>query len=331
MIARAEAPWTAITTLATVLGCGGASSDDDDGASTVPATAGEGGSTEGATSSEPGTGTGTATDEGPGSEGTATDGTDGGSTSDEPPPGCGSPPVWCPGPSTSWQWQLTGPLDTSLDVAMYDVDLFDNDAGTIADLQAQGRVAICYFSAGSHEDWRPDADQFPAPAIGMPLDGWPGERWLDVRDETVRQVLAARLDLAVSKGCDGVEPDNVDGYSNDTGFPLSAADQLDFNTWLAGQAHMRGLSVGLKNDLDQIGELLPHFDWALDEECMAYDECDRLAPFVDAGKAVFHVEYVDDPAQGPELAAQICPDALDRSFSTLVKGWDLDAWVIPCE
>ena len=64
---------------------------------------------------------------------------------------------------------------------------------------------------------------------------------------------------------------------------------------------------------------------------MAYDECDRLAPFVDAGKAVFHVEYVDDPAQGPELAAQICPDALDRSFSTLVKGWDLDAWVIPCE
>lgn len=251
-------------------------------------------------------------------------------TTGEPPMGCGDPPVWCPGPQTRWHWQLTGTLDTTPDVAMFDIDLFDTAPDSIAALQSEGRVVVCYFSAGSHEEWRPDADQFPPGAIGSPLDEWPGERWLDIRDATVRDLLAARLDLAVTKGCDGVEPDNVDGYTNDTGFPLSGADQLDFNQWLAEQAHLRGLSVGLKNDLDQVEPLLAHFDWSLNEECMAYDECDLLMPFIAAGKAVFHVEYVDDPAQGPDLAAQVCPDALDRSFSTLVKQWDLDAWGIAC-
>lgn len=265
----------------------------------------------------------TADDSGP--TATATDSTG------APPSGCGDPPVWCPAPQTSWHWQLTNAVDTSVDVAMYDIDLFDVDTSTIGDLQRSGRVVICYFSAGSHEDWRPDADAFPDSAIGSPLDEWPGERWLDVRDPDVRDALAQRLDLAVDKGCDGVEPDNVDGYTNGSGFPLTAADQLDFNQWLAEQSHARGLSVGLKNDLDQVEALLPYFDWALNEECMSYDECDRLAPFIDAGKAVFHVEYVDDPADGPARAATVCPDALDRSFSTLIKGWDLDAWQIVCE
>ena len=33
------------------------------------------------------------------------------------------------------------------------------------------------------------------------------------------------------------------------------------------------------------------FDFAVNEECFRYDECDALEPFVTAGKAVFHVEY----------------------------------------
>ncbi len=237
--------------------------------------------------------------------------------------------TWCPTPGTSWQWQLTGTLDTSLDVAMYDIDLFDTPAETIASLHAAGRIVVCYFSAGSHEDWRPDASEFPPAAIGDPLDAWPGERWLDVRDPNVRLLMQARLDLAVEHDCDAVEPDNVDGFANSTGFPLSDADQLDYNRFLATEAHTRGLSIGLKNDLDQIPELVDDFDWALNEECMSYAECDRLAPFVQANKAVFHVEYVDDPSQGPALAEQICPTVPD-GFSTLIKGWDLDTWRVAC-
>lgn len=232
--------------------------------------------------------------------------------------------VWQPAPGTTWQWQLSGAIDTSVDVAMYDVDLFDTSQSVFDQLHADGRTVICYLSAGSWEDWRPDADDFPQEVLGEPLDDWPGERWLDIRQLAVLgPIMAARLDLAASRGCDGVEPDNVDGYANQTGFPLTAADQLAYDTFLATAAHARGLSVGLKNDLEQVAALEPHFDWALDEQCYQFDECDLLEPFVAAGKAVFGVEYSGDPAT-------FCPDAVARGFSWLKKHLALDAWRVDC-
>jgi hypothetical protein len=233
-------------------------------------------------------------------------------------------PVWRPAPGTSWQWQLTKAVDLSVDVRMYDIDLFDASQATIDALHAKGRTVICYFSAGSHEDWRPDASLFPAAAIGAPLDGWPGEHWLDTRSEAVRGVMKQRLDAAAAKKCDGVEPDNVDGYGNGPGFPLTAATQLDYNRFLAGEAHARALSVGLKNDVEQVNQLQPEFDWALNESCLQYDECDTLAPFIRAGKAVFHVEYGD-----AALADTVCPRN-PPGFSTLIKKMDLDAWRVAC-
>lgn len=235
-----------------------------------------------------------------------------------------SPAWWQPAPGTSWQWQLTGDIDTSYDVQMYDIDLFDAPQSKLDELHAAGRIVICYFSAGSWEDWRPDAGQFPTSVLGNDLEGWAGEKWLDIRQlDVLGPLMAARLDLAAQKGCDGVEPDNVDGYANDTGFPLTYQDQLTYNTWLASQAHARGLSVGLKNDLEQIVDLQSYFDWALNEECFTYNECDLLLPFVQANQAVFGVEY--------ELApADFCPQANAMGFSFLKKHWELDAWRVDC-
>ncbi|MBN2340564.1 MAG: endo alpha-1,4 polygalactosaminidase [Deltaproteobacteria bacterium] len=231
---------------------------------------------------------------------------------------------------TTWHWQLTGDIDHSVDVHMYDVDLFNTAADEIALLQAEGRVVICYFSAGTWEDWRPDANQFDTAAIGKTMEEWDDEKWLDVRHESTRTMVEARLDMAVAKGCDGVEPDNMDGYVNSTGFDLSGIDQLNFNRFVALAAHARGLSVGLKNDVDQLDALAGCFDWALNEECFAYDECDLYAPFVSAGKAVFHVEYVDDIEDGPSLADDVCGAPSIEGFSTLVKDWDLTEWYWDC-
>jgi hypothetical protein len=238
--------------------------------------------------------------------------------------------AWQPAPGTSWQWQLTGTVDPAQvpDVQMVDLDLFDAPAETLATLQADGRVVICYFSAGSWEDWRPDADLFPAAAIGDPLDGWEGEAWLDIMDPTVRELVQDRLDLAVDQGCDGVEPDNVDGYDNGNGLGINATEQLDYNRFLADQAHRRGLSVGLKNDLDQLEALEPWFDWALNEECVAYDECDRMAVFTGVDKAVFHVEYVDDWAEAEALESEVCGQA--PLLDTLIKTWDLGPEWLAC-
>ncbi len=231
-----------------------------------------------------------------------------------------------PDVNTSWQWQLTGDVNTSYDVDIYDIDLFDSNATLIDSLHARGIRVVCYFSAGSYEEWRSDADRFPDAVLGNDLDGWAGEKWLDIRAlDILLPIMTDRLDLAAEKGCDGVEPDNVDGYTNDTGFDLTAADQLVYNKHIANEAHRRGLAVGLKNDLDQIGTLEPFFDFALNEQCHEYDECGLLAPFVSAGKPVFNAEYASryvDNDRGERDA--LCDDARDRNFSTLVLPQDLD-------
>lgn len=237
--------------------------------------------------------------------------------------------AWSPPPGTTWQWQLTGALDTSVDAEMFDLDLFDAPQADIDALHARGIKVICYFSAGSYEDWRSDAGQFPVEARGAPLKGWPGEWWIDVMNTEVRAILAARMDHAVTRGCDGVEPDNVDGYANRNGLGLTATEQLDFNRFLADEAHRRGLSVGLKNDLDQLDDLVDWFDWALNEECAAYDECDRLAVFTEgAGRAVFHAEYVDRFAQAEARADAVC--GTGPQLSTLIKTWDLGPERLDC-
>jgi len=66
-----------------------------------------------------------------------------------------------PNISTTWQWQLTGDLNLSYDVDIYDIDLFDTPKETIAELHNANRKVICYFSAGSYENWRPDKNKFP--------------------------------------------------------------------------------------------------------------------------------------------------------------------------
>jgi hypothetical protein len=229
-----------------------------------------------------------------------------------------------PDPLVTWQIQLSGTVNTEYDVELYDIDLFDSSADVINSLHKSGKKVICYFSAGSYEDWRPDASLFLDSDYGNPLDGWAGEWWLDVRSFNVRSIMLKRMDLAVEKGCDGIDPDNVDGYTNNTGFSLTAADQLVYNRFLSCEAHWRNLSVGLKNDLNQVPDLVDSFDFMVNEQCHVYNECDLLKPFIAAGKPVLNIEY--DPVYANNAAdrAQLCDDALSRKFSTLVMPDFLD-------
>lgn len=230
-----------------------------------------------------------------------------------------------PRPGASWQWQLNGELDKSHDVDVYDIDLFDTSKEHIEEFQRRGIKVICYFSAGSYEDWRPDKNDFPQPVLGNILDGWENERWLDIAQVTLlAPIMEGRLDLAKQKGCDGVEPDNVDGYQNESGFSLTYGDQLRYNKWLAREAHRRGLSIALKNDLDQVDDLVDDFDFAVNEQCFAYDECEMLLPFVAQEKAVFGVEYALQ-------LEKFCDKAIAMQFSWLKMDFDLAGGRTPCE
>ena len=220
--------------------------------------------------------------------------------------------------------QLQGKVKTGSAAEVYDIDLYDTSASTIRSLQQSGHKVICYFSAGSYENWRSDAKQFPSAALGKNLDGWAGERWLDVRNATVRTIMKKRLDLAKSKGCDGVDPDNVDGYSNKTGFTFTKADQINYNTFLADQAHARGLVAGLKNATDLVTSLVKKFDFAVVEQCFKYKECSKYSPFINQNKAVLSIEY-------STASNSICSQARTLNFSTAFYNLNLDGSLYkPC-
>jgi len=250
------------------------------------------------------------------------------STPDATTPPAATPPAgerWAPALSDTWQWQLNGSLNTSYVASVYDVDLFDTPQATIDRLHTQGRKVVCYFSAGSGEDWRPDYAGFAASDLGAALSGWAGERWLDTRSASVRSVMAGRLDRAASKGCDGVEPDNVDGYANASGFALSGATQLDYNRWLATQAHARKLAIALKNDLAQLAALQGDFDFAINEQCFELGECAAYADFIALGKPVFNAEYAARyQANTNDARTALCADAQKARIRTLVLAQQLD-------
>lgn len=235
----------------------------------------------------------------------------------------------------SWQWQLQAGVDginTRYDVDVYDIDLFDVPTEVIDQLRTDGRIVIAYFSAGTYEDFRDDAGEFEAADLGGALEDFADERWLDVRSENVRRIMLARLDLAAAKGFDGVEPDNMTGYVDGTGVNLTAADQLDYNRFIAREAHARGLAVGLKNDLEQIPQLVDDFDFAVNEQCHEFDECDAMQPFIDAGKPVFNAEYADEYVADGAARAEVCDAARDLGIQTLVLPVDLDdSFRLACE
>lgn len=240
--------------------------------------------------------------------------------------------------SISWQWQLAEePVDLSLDVDLYDIDLFENDASVVATLHSmqrprltqrpRRRQVICYLSAGSWEEFRPNAGTFPDSVIGNDYDGWAGEKWLDIsKIDLLAPMMRSRLDQCKAKGFDGVEPDNIDGYTNDTGFDLTYQDQLEYNIWLANEAHARGLSIGLKNDADQVADLLPYFDWALTEDCFDQGWCNQMLPFLAAGKPVFAAEYTDT---GMTLN-RLCAQDNSKEFNAMLKHRDLGVYRESC-
>ena len=219
----------------------------------------------------------------------------------------------------SWQWQLSGTVDTTVAADIFDIDLFDTSDAVINTLKSKNKTLVCYFSAGTWEPGRPDSNAIPSSVIGSTVSGWPDEKWLDIRQLSVlRPIMAQRLDLCKARGFHAAEPDNVDGYSNSSGFSLSSADQIAYNKMLASLAHERGLKIALKNDLDQVAALEPFFDFAVNEQCLAYSECSMLKPFVNAGKSVLHVEY---SGSFPGM----CTNSTTTGFSTLKKSLSLGA------
>ncbi|MBI1975560.1 MAG: endo alpha-1,4 polygalactosaminidase [Candidatus Vogelbacteria bacterium] len=236
---------------------------------------------------------------------------------------------WKPKAGILWQIQFAKPpIDTAANPELFDVDLYDTPQSVIDELHKRGQRVICYINMGAWENWREDKGDYPAAVLGKDYQGWPGEKWVDIRAiDSLAPILRRRMDLCKSKGFDGVEPDNVNGYQNDTGFPLTADDQLKFNRFIANEAHKRGLAIGLKNDNEQVGELVDSFDWVVTEGCASDGWCYDMKPFLDKGKPVLQIEYTDTDIK----FQNVCGGYVRDGFSPILKNRELDGWVEQCK
>ena len=232
---------------------------------------------------------------------------------------------YVPAADVRWLAQLDGAVDVQQDAQLFYLDAEQQTPDDLATLRAEGRHYLCYLSAGSLEAFRQDSQDFPDTAIGNALADFPQERWLDVRDATVRELMAKRVMALAAFGCAGVPPSSLAVHAADTGFDLTLTDALDYARWLAERIHAAGMSAGLTGPTQLTSELWPTFDFGLALGCVSGTGCTEYAPFERAKKTVLHLEVGDAAA-----ALGLCNAAKALGFDALISDPGFTGHSIAC-
>ena len=220
----------------------------------------------------------------------------------------------------SFDVQYTEPyrLDRKVQTLVLDADEFGREV--ILGLRAEGTKVMCSVSVGTLESYRADFDAFPPEVIGRGLPDWPDERYIDIRNHAaLLPVMRARFQNCKEAGFDGVSPDNIDGYDNDSGFDLTQADAVAYVKALAEIAHGMDLLIGQKNAPELAESLSEHLDFVITESCWKWEFCDAFTGYTSAGKPIFAIEYTDD---SPDFAAA-CARAREVGISMILKEREL--------
>jgi Glycoside-hydrolase family GH114 len=230
-----------------------------------------------------------------------------------------------PAKDVSWQVQLSGSFDSTVDVSLYYVDLDNLMNSEVEALVREGRYLACYLSAGTYEPWRADAALFPAVVLGNAVVDYPTERWLDIRSSVVESLMGSRLDRMKSVGCHSVVIANVTTNGQDSGFAVTAAEQNSYLVWIGEQLHLRGLGAGLATAEDRLSQVEPYFDWAYAQQCWIESQCSAYTPFVSANKVVLAVEFGDS-----STPTEICQSVRGSGINLILKSNGLGAGRIAC-
>ncbi|KAF2847813.1 carbohydrate-binding module family 1 protein [Plenodomus tracheiphilus IPT5] len=216
------------------------------------------------------------------------------------------------------------------DAPVWDIDLFDSPASTITSLKTSGKNVICYFSAGTGEDWRDDYKDFSSADLGKVLPQWPNEKWIRTGSPQIRKIMAKRIKLAADKGCDAIDPDNTDGYQNDNGLNLKNTDAVAYMRWMHDEAAKYGMQIGLKNSLDILNDVSSFVDFAVNEQCAQLGECSTYANFLASGKPVFQIEY-PQPLNAQAVNGVSCKGPSVAGLSTILKDLTLNGIAYYCD
>ena len=238
--------------------------------------------------------------------------------------GFGGPPAqaaWQPAAGSTFDLQLTQPLNLVRPVNSLALDLFTTTPEQIGELRARGITVFCYIAAGFWESWRPDADSFPELALGASLTGWPGHRWVDPDSPAVDPILQARLDLCRERGFNGVLLAGLDQPAEAAGFAITAEQRRAFQHGLAAAAHDRGLVAGAIGGFAEPSELVDGFDFLVADGCLAWVGCaDALEPWRTAGKPAYLVAYTNQQGKMDRL----CHEAAELGFQLIFKTQSLN-------
>lgn len=230
-----------------------------------------------------------------------------------------------------WDWQIGASSDSAIkvasDVKLIDIDGFTASAAKVAELKKQGLYTVCYIDAGSYEPGRPDSARYPSYLKIQQDPDWPAEYFLDVTDvfkpnSVLAGILTDRMKMCRDKGFDALEPDNLQNDENVHGGRITTQQQIDFNGWIADQAHLHGLAVFQKNGPDKIllkdrtGKMMvDKFDGILNEECQQFGECGPLAEYTRRGKLALNVEYRSGASLNCTLMAQLGVNAIKKDLN----------------
>lgn len=226
----------------------------------------------------------------------------------------------------SWVLNSWGPqesLSTKGDLIILDANL--QSAATIKKQKAQGKKVICYISAGTIENWRSDAKKaMDTASLGKKYKGFEStEQWVNILEwQSVKPIMESRINQAASKGCDGVEFDNIDCWDHGSqcvpgaSKPQLKKKQIEYIKWLSQTAHSKGLAVGLKNVNGIASEVLSYGDFAIEEGNPA-SEFSKFGKFTSQNKAVISVQYSD---QGGNVCANAKKNKMLAKYKS-GSGW----------
>ena len=186
---------------------------------------------------------------------------------------------------------------------------------------AAGLYSICYVNAfqtqpGESAGW-PDGTLLERDGEPVFDPDWPDERLVDTSTEGTRarvvEHVAPWIRGCAASGFQAVEFDNLDTFTRTDG-ALSFEDNAAVAAALVAVAHDAGLAAGQKNAAEFADRLrdAAGFDFAVAEECAAYDEC---AAYTDVyGAHVIDIEYTD---QLPRPFTQMCADETTPTATVL--------------
>jgi len=226
-----------------------------------------------------------------------------------------------------WDWQLTEPFYLDRTLQVFDLDPDSVTAAQVAAINARGTKTVCYVSVGTLENYRSDVNSFPASVIGKTYGNWPDERFLDIRNTAVLlPLMQARFQKCKDMGFAAIEPDNMDVYTNNSGFAITKADTINYVLKLADIAHGMGLEIAQKNVPELTPLLVSSLDFAITESCYQDGWCNAVTGYTAQGKDILDAEYNDRPIDFPVA----CGYAANNTIKMILKNRNLTAPLQTC-